>query len=305
MTDLHTLANAISDSSPAIKRFAVAVADKLEAVAPPAQGKAWGIAPSYGSSGFNPAVDTQMVTYVALGTTCPRLPGNDAASLSARSHGFKRWVAWLTGDGSATPDQIVAYARKYPEAWVGFGNELNLNSAWKVADVAAKQVQVYQAVKAAGLPNKVGLSATATPASSAEHLSVLDWCKHLAAAGCVVGKGFDFADFHMYSGDPASTDQWAHLWTPTTAGESCVSVLGGAPFVMSEMGAQIGKDVTTAAQQATAATAWAKTLSGVPSCLGGMWFQAYDGSAWAGYGLIDGAGNHRPSYDAFKAAIAA
>ncbi len=174
MTDLHTLANAISDSSPAIKRFAVAVADKLEAVAPPAQGKAWGIAPSYGSSGFNPAVDTQMVTYVALGTTCPRLPGNDAASLSARSHGFKRWVAWLTGDGSATPDQIVAYARKYPEAWVGFGNELNLNSAWKVADVAAKQVQVYQAVKAAGLPNKVGLSATATPASSAEHLSVLD-----------------------------------------------------------------------------------------------------------------------------------
>lgn len=35
MTDLHTLANAISNSSPAIKKFCLAVADKLEPVAPP------------------------------------------------------------------------------------------------------------------------------------------------------------------------------------------------------------------------------------------------------------------------------
>lgn len=35
MTDLHTLANAISDSSPNIKAFALAVADKLEPAAPP------------------------------------------------------------------------------------------------------------------------------------------------------------------------------------------------------------------------------------------------------------------------------
>lgn len=35
MTDLHTLANAISDSSPNIKAFAQAVADVLEPAAPP------------------------------------------------------------------------------------------------------------------------------------------------------------------------------------------------------------------------------------------------------------------------------
>ena len=35
MTDLHTLANAISDTSPNIKAFALAVADKLEPVTPP------------------------------------------------------------------------------------------------------------------------------------------------------------------------------------------------------------------------------------------------------------------------------
>jgi hypothetical protein len=272
--------------------------------APTTSGKLWGIAPANGP--YNPAPSVQFPEFAKLGVNCPRFGGDDTASLLARQNGFKQWLAFVSGDGSATPAQVVAYAQKYPEAMVGFGNELNLNGAWTVAAVAAKQIAVYKAVKAAGLPNKVGLSCIASPRSAAEGLTTLDWCKGLRAAGCVVGQAFDFADFHLYDADPTHIDAtWSHYWTPDANGDSCVSVLGGAPFVISEFGAQIGKDVSTAAEQATAATAWVAKLNSLPNCLGGMWFQAYDGTAWNGFGLIDGSGNHRPSYDAFKAAIAA
>jgi hypothetical protein len=304
VTDLHTLANAISDSSPNVKAFALAVADKLEPVTPTAPAKLWGIAPADGP--YNPAPSVQFPEFVKLGVNCPRFGGSDAPSLLARQNGFKQWLAFVSGDGSATPAQVVAYAQKYPESMVGFGNELNLNGSWTVAAVAAKQIAVYKAVKAAGLPNKVGLSCIASPKSKAEGLTTVEWCKHLRAAGCVAGQAFDVADFHLYNADPTKIDaDWSHYWTPDANGDSCVSVLGNPPFVMSEFGAQIGKDVATADDQATAAKLWVAKLKSLPNCIGGMWFQAYDGTAWNGFGLIDGAGNHRPSYDAFKTAIAA
>lgn len=269
---------------------------------PPAPtGKLWGISPS-NNGGFNPAIDTQMAEYVAIGVNCPRIP--ESAAASARAHGFKQFVVWVSGDGSATVDSIVAVARQYPEAMVGFGNELNLNGAWTAAAVAAKQIAVYNAVKAAGVPNKVVLSSVGNSASSAEHLLPLDWCKHLAAAGCKYGTGFDIADYHMYDADPQHYDNWMHVWTPAADGTSCQSVLGHPPFIVSEMGAKIGVSVPDATAQATAVKAWVAKLASLPECLGGMWFQCFDGTAWTGYGLIDGAGNHRPSYDAFKAAIA-
>jgi hypothetical protein len=280
---------------------------------PAPSGKLWGIAPANGP--YNPAPSVQFPEFAKLGVNCPRFGGDDTASLLARQNGFKQWLAFISGDGSATPAQVVAYAQKYPEAMVGFGNELNLNGAWTVAAVAAKQIAVYKAVKAAGLPNKVGLSCIASPKSTAEGLTTVDWCKHLRAAGCVYGEAFDFADFHDYDADPTHIDAaWSHYWTPDANGDSCVSVLGNPPFVLSEFGAQIGKDVPANTvegptqgddAQAAAVTAWVTKLKSLPNCLGGMWFQAYDGTAWNGFGLIDGSGNHRPSYDAFKAAIAA
>lgn len=325
MTDLHTLAanmaTAAGKISPttnpnirgfadAADAFALAVADKLEPVIPPPPAKLWGIAPADGP--YNPAPSVQFPEFVKLGVNCPRFGGSDTPSLLARQNGFKQWLAFVSGDGSATPAQVVAYAQKYPEAMVGFGNELNLNSAWKVAQVGAKQIQVYAAMKAARdangnpLHNPVGLSCLSSSKSKAEGLTVLEWCKQLRAAGCVYKKAFDFADFHLYNADPTKIDaDWSHYWTPDANGDSCVSVLGNPPFVMSEFGAQIGKDVATAEDQATAAKLWVAKLKSLPNCLGGMWFQAYDGTAWNGFGLIDGAGNHRPSYDAFKTAIAA
>jgi len=55
--------------------------------------------------------------------------------------------------------------------------------------------------------------------------------------------------------------------------------------------------------QTKAASLWVENLSSVPECLGGHWFQAYDGTSWTGFGLVDGAGNKRPSYAAYQAAI--
>lgn len=270
---------------------------------PAPAGKLWGISPS-NNGGFSPSIDTQMAEYVKLGINCPRIP--ETAADSARAHGFKQWIMWVSGDGSASIDTIVSLARKYPEAAVGFGNEINL-AGWTPENMAAKQIQLYQAVRGAGLPNKVMLSSLAQSPSNVGAIQNLAWCKRLAAAGCVVGRGFDWADFHCYPypSGPAKFEQWQHIYTPDSNGDSCVSVLGGAPFFISEMGAHISNEVPDQAAQAAAATAIVKFWAAAPGCLGGAWFQAFDGTGWAGFGLIDGAGNHRPSYDAFKAAVAA
>jgi len=245
-----------------------------------------------------------MAEFVKLGVNCPRIP--ETAADSARAHGFKQWIMWVSGDGSATIDSIVALARKYPEAAVGFGNELNL-AGWTPENVAAKQIQLYQAIQAAGLPNKVMLSSLAQSPSNNGGLQNLAWCKRLRDAGCVVGKAFDWADFHCYPypSGPASFEKWQHVYTPDGSGDSCVSVLGGAPFFMSEVGAHIGSEVGDANAQAAAATAIVRFWDAAPGCLGAAWFQAFDGTGWAGFGLIDGSGNKRPSYAAFQAAIAA
>jgi len=272
---------------------------------PPAPtGKLWGISPS-NNGGFNPSIDTQMAEYVKLGVTCPRIPGDDTSALSARNHGFKTWVAWVSGDGSASVSSLVAYAQKYPEAVVvGFGNELNLNSSWTVSAVAAKQIQFYNAMKAVGLEHRVGLSCVGNSPSRVEGLLPLDWCRHLRSLGCVNGTGFTTADYHMYAADPQNYDNWMHVWTPDSTGESCQSVLGHPGFVVSEFGAKIGKDVSDETSQANAVTAWVSKLNSLPECLGAHWFQAFDGSAWVGYGLIRSDGTHRPSYAAYQAAVA-
>lgn len=271
---------------------------------PPVSGKLWGIAPS--NDPYVPSVDTQMAAFAALGVNCPRFGGDDTASQAARKHGFKQWVAFVGNGATADIPAVVNYARKYPEAAVTFGNELNLNSSWTVAKVAAMQLQLYKAMKAAGLPNKVMLTSLSQSPSRPENLQNLPWCKKLAAAGCTMGKGFDWADFHCYADNPKGFDLWQHVYTPDGNGDSCISVLGHPPFFYSEFGAQIGKDIDDDAAQAAAATLWVNELKALPGCLGGAWFQMYDGSSrWNGFGLIDVAGNHRPSYQAFQTAIKA
>jgi hypothetical protein len=304
--DLHADAAKISDSSPAIKLFAEHVADTLQPIVtpPPSSKKLWGIAPS--DDPFTVAVDTQMADYVALGVTCPRFGSSDTAAASARSHGFKKWVAFVSGDGSAAPSQVVAYAAKYPEAYVGWGNELNLKSQWTSKSVAALQIAVYNAMKAAGFASRVVMSSVGNSKSAAEGLLPLDWCAKLAAAGCKPGTGFTYADYHMYAGDPQHYDDWMHVWTPDTSGRSCQSIFGHPPFFITEFGARIGKDVDTAAEQESAAKAWVAKLGSMAECAGGMWFQDFEGTdpRWTGFGLHGNTGVRRPSWQAYKDAIA-
>jgi len=312
VTDLHTLANAISDQSPAIKTFALAVADKLEPVTPPApSGKLWGISPS--NDPYTVAISTQMTDFVLLNASCPRIPGDDATATAARAANVKHWFAWL--GKSTTPAQAVAYAQKYPEAiGVGVGNELNLGAGWTTKQVAAMQANLYAAMDAAGFANRVLLSSVGNSKSEAEGLLPLDWCKALASLGCVKGKGFAIADYHMYAANPQNYDNWMHVWTPFN-GASCQSVFGNPPFIISEFGAKIGKDVpaNTADHptqgddaQAAAVTAWVAKLKSLPDCMGGALFQDYEGTdaRWTGYGLHDSSGNRRPSWQAYKSAIA-
>lgn len=72
MTDLHTLANAISDSSPNIKAFAIAVADKIEpAPTPPSTGGVWWAGPLPPASSWSvPAGLMTVATQADLKALC-------------------------------------------------------------------------------------------------------------------------------------------------------------------------------------------------------------------------------------------
>jgi hypothetical protein len=266
---------------------------------PPPSGKLWGISPG---TPFVPDLATQAKLYVDLGATCPRIATSDSAALAMTGVGIKHWYAWM--DKSGTVAQAVAYLRKYPQCLgLELGNELNLDGAWTSQMVADQQKAFYAAAKAVGVESRVMLSSVGNDISHAEHLSMLDWCKSLAAKGCVPGKGFTIANYHNYGVDPHKEDLWQELWTVGRHGTCAQDVFGKPPFVVTEFGAKIGWSGVDATTQAQAASAWPAELARIPECLGGHWFLSHDGTAWAGFGLIDQSGNHRPSYDAFKAAI--
>jgi hypothetical protein len=242
-----------------------------------------------------------------LGMNCPRLSGHDFAAQNARNLGFKQWVTIL-GAGKRFPDSagVIAYCKKWPEAIISPGNELNIGgSTWTASALAAAQLGLKQAMVAAGVPNKLLLSSVGNSASTQGNLLPLAWCQQMAAAGCVYPAAFDIADYHMYGESPQNYDNWMHVWTADGTGKSCQSVFGNPPFILSEFGCNIQSVGGDPARQAKAVTAWMTQIKTLPNCLGGMWYTILDHTdAGTGWGLEDPMGVHRPSWDAFKAGAA-
>jgi hypothetical protein len=239
----------------------------------------------------------------------PRIAATDQSANECVALGITEWCAYVQGPNYNTfpsVDSVINYCKKYPKAWVEPQNELNLVSVISLAEVAAKHIELYKAMKAAGLPNKLMLSSVGNSISSSAtgSLHPLEWCRRLAAAGCKFGTAFDVANYHMYDADPQFYDNWMHVWTPNAAGESCQEFFGNPPFLVTEFGARVGTNNITEATQAAAVTKWVTKLSSVPDCLGGHWFCLLDAN-WSGFGIIRTDGTHRPAYDAYRTAMAA
>jgi hypothetical protein len=269
---------------------------------PPLPDKLFGITPPWP---LQKPLAQQLTTGKDIGLKdLPRIDGSDAAAQAVIAAGYDAWTAYIGGSTWPTTDQVVNYCRKYPQAWIDPQNEANLKKQLTVKQVAAKQIEIYNAVKAAGLPNTIMLSSVGNSLSGIEQLKPLDWCKWLVVYGCTEGKGWDMPTYHMYGDDPDEYDQWMNVWTLDSDDCSCQSVFGDPPYMITEFGCRIGKDTPDERGQAAAAIKWVNKIRSLPNCLGGHWFCLHDDN-WAGFGVINVNGTHKLAYDALKTTLAA
>jgi hypothetical protein len=258
------------------------------------------------------------------GGRCPRIDADaakwgwlDTAINAAHSIGFTKFVLiyYANLTYTAIPDPTtfangaVALARAYPDAYIELSNEPNLHavSAQQYAGLAKA---AYQAIKDAGLPNIVLLGSVGNSNSVIGNYSMLDWCKQLAANGCVPGQGFDWANYHNY-GNPTNNENWWHIYTPatttvqgrTSAGESCQTVFGNPPFAMTEYGASLSKDCGgSESVQAQYINDWMVQFKAQAQFRLGCQYALADEApgVGTGYGLRRLDLSHRPSWDSYQ-----
>ncbi len=256
-----------------------------------------------------PTIKRELQDMWDSGGRCPRIDKNWTAAIDAAHEvGFTKMILVVGGTMRSVPDTIsfandaVALARAHPDAYIELGNECNLNgfSAQQYATLAKT---AYQAIRAAGLPNIVLLGSIGNSSSTVGRYSMLEWCKQLVLNGCIAGQGFDWANYHIY-GKPSAEEPYHHLFTPNSGGESCQSVLGHAPFVITEFGASLSKDCDDdESLQAQYVNDWMVMFKAQPQFRIGTVYALADEApgVGTGYGLRRLDLSHRPAWDRYKA----
>ena len=280
MSDLHALANAISDKSPAIKKFCLAVADILQPVAPPA-----------------PAPSTLIVGSNAY-------PGEENAALA-----FSTWSRWDRGTPpvGAKVCGLVALDPTNPLAMspiVEVDNEPYFQGVneeqWAVkARDCAKAIRAQNPTAKILLPLEVQVN----NGDYYENGTWSPWVSRLWAAVPDLHTYFDGYAIHPYLGAGGDAFSTSH---PTL---QCVdhvraelNAIPGAdkPFYVTEMGWDCNK--VSEADQSTYTgqmLAWLKARADVAAVFIFALYDNHDGN----YGLLRADNSQKPVYLTAKAYV--
>jgi hypothetical protein len=317
VTDLHTLANAISDSSPNIKAFAEAVADVLEPPpVPPAAFPRQGISvplPNFTSKSPTDQ-DWMLDQIVALGNGhpmflrtdwWPNTPAFDQVATKAKARGVVL-MPILNYSADKRPTASVFAQQAAQLATLGYSylsilNEPNLNG-WTAKDAATWTNAARTAIAGRGLvvgPDVAVGDKGVVPAGA------LQWCKDFDAAGGTVDIGA--ANLYGAASPPAAANPAWNLWSQASALRTAL----GVPLLFCLEG---GWKITTATprnydgygtitdtqyQTASVKTGLAARDAGVVDSY--LCYSLLNDASPGGYGLYDSSRAARPSYAAFKA----
>lgn len=255
-----------------------------------------------------PTIKRELQDMWDSGGRCPRIDKDWTAAIDAAHEvGFTKMILVVGGTLRAVPEaaafaaDAVQLAQAHPDAFIELGNECNLNG-FSAAQYATIAKAAYQAIRDAGLPNIVLLGSIGNSSSTVGRYSMLDWSKQLVLNGCVVGQGFDWANYHIY-GRPSAEEPYHHLFTPNSAGESCQSVFGNPPFAVTEFGASLSKDCGgDESLQAQDISEWMVLFRAQAQFRLGTQYALADEAPGigTGYGLRRVDLSHRPAWDKYK-----
>jgi len=316
VTDLHTLANAISDSSPNVKAFALAVADKLEPVTPtpaPSGYPKQGITVPIGAVS-NKDLNAYMAAVAALGNGHPMalrtdwFPGSSAFTAvrsAAESHGLTV-LPILNYDPGNRPS-VSTYASQAAQlANLGVGyinllNEPNLGG-WTPQEAANYVRAAYDAIKAVK-PSCVVVApdVAANAGSGKTPQSVVDWLTVYKASGAKQ----DAVALNPY-GDAVQLDPSWNLWAVIPAIRSLFPGLplwgleGGCKVVGQTYSTKWGSLTGAQYQDKCVGTAMDAAAAGTIDVY--QAYSLYDDATPGGFGLYPApGGTARPAVATFKA----
>jgi len=322
VTDLHTLANAISNQSPAIKAFAVAVADKLEPVTPPPPPPPSGAFPKQGismplgniTSKSSADQDWMLDRIVELGNGhpmflrldwWPNTPEFDQVAAKARARGLVV-LPILNYDPSNRPSPSTFAQQAKQLASLGFEyvnllNEPNLGG-WTPKDAATYTTAALTAI--AGKAFVVGPD-VATGAAGVTPASALQWCRDFYAAGGRVDVGA--ANLYGAASPPAAANPAWNLWSQAAAIRAALHAnllwcLEGGWKVSSATARQYdgyGTVTDTQYQDKAVLTGLQARANGVVDSY--LVYSLLNDASPGGYGLVDNARAKRPAYATFQA----
>jgi hypothetical protein len=312
---LHDLANAISDSSPNIKAFAVAVADKLEPVAPPPPTgyPKQGVCVPLGAVS-NKNLSSYMDAVNALGNGHPMAlrtdwwPGStdfDKVRTAAEAHGIKV-LPILNYDPGNRPSAstFAGYAAQLARLGVSHINLLNEPNlgGWTPQDAAAYVRAAYDAIKATK-PGCVVVApdVAANAGSGKSPQSCVDWLTVYKAAGAKQ----DVLALNLY-GDAEQLDPNWNLWSKVPQikalfpGVPLWSLEGGCKVVGQTYGTKWGSLTGAQYQDKCVGTTLDAAAHGTIDVF--HVYSLYDDASPGGFGLYPApGGSARPAVATFKA----
>lgn len=198
--------------------------------------------------------------------------------------------------GSPIPNLVSRYGSKLIIEAVNEPNFMNT----PVAQQGVIFRDFYRVVKGSFPNTEVILPSIGNSSSSLEHLNMMQWAQGLVNAGCVLGDGFDRANYHTYN-----DQSFFHIWTPDGTGNSCQKIFGFPEFYVTEFGKN-ENGISEASYASIIGQEMDEIIAARPKCVGAVHYLMSEDGPGSGaqppsYGLRKHDLTHKLAWDVFLA----